>query len=1230
MALSSPTGQALPDDAARHSIRYRLDSTLFVEAAAGSGKTTALVSRIVEMLRCGACSLDSLAAITFTEAGALELKVRVRQALVALAETSRDAEEIERARAALDQLDEAAISTIHGFCQRLLAEHPIEAGLAPRIEILDEVQQSLAWREHWSSVLDRVGGDPGLRRLFSVAAVVGVTPIQLEALAKEAGDGWDRCGAVGPDTQAVTDAVGSAVERETAVVVHCLGRALALAAQCTDPEDKLFARLLTARDLHDRLMAAGRDEAAEVEAAEAAELAEAAEAAESAESAVTDERLFLLAVARPPFNVGQAGQRSAWACDIDDVRACLSEAQAAMERAVAAVCDAVLPALVATFDLIAREAAAARRLDGKLVFHDLLVLARDLLAGSPEVLERVRRKFRFVLIDEFQDTDPLQLEIAELIGRGFPTAGSAPATPTSAASPAGGAIDAGRLFFVGDPKQSIYRFRGADLAAYRLARDRLVESGPLPLTSNFRSVPGIAEFVNECFGVLMAEYSGLHAVRDEGAAHPPVRIVGGPLDPSMRRHEQRVVESDACAAVIERAVRSESWLVDEGGKTRPARMSDVAILVPRRTGLAELETALDARGIGYRVESASLIYRTQEVRDLLALCRSIDDPSDRIALLAALRSPAFGCGDDDLLAFKRQGGSWSIEEPVEAPGAEAVVDRGAAVVDDAIHVLAGYRSRRFELGAVGVLEEAVRDRRILQLAAGSPRARETWRRVRWLTERARAFVEGGGGGLREFADWVEEQLSEGLRSVESVLPEPDEDVVHILTVHAAKGLEYPITVLAGFGTSDDVPAGVGRKVFRDPGNAVQVRLNKRLETSGFASVKADDDALEREEAIRVLYVAATRARDHLVVCGHHVPPKGVGSSGTLGQRLYEVAQAALVRRPGLWEAIGSLDEGGEGAPDEGGDDTSGTTSGSQATSSQPAGASGSSLSSQPLQRALFDVTEVALLESGVVAQRPGRLPAASPDDWQKWHRDREQLLARITRRKSVRATEVAGLAGLTYAAGQHGHSDERQLEPDFQPEPEREAGKARRGRGGTQLGRAVHATLQSISLSLARQLAAGGSPSPELRALAGSEARAERIGDRTADVERLVLAALSSPSVRDAFTGGAPRREVYVATTVDGVVLDGYLDLCIEEDGGLTVVDYKTDTIRDRATIEAAAERYGLQAAAYALALRDATGLPVRRCVLVFLTPPNQPIEYEVPDLAAAVERVRAIVAGAA
>ncbi|HKH89053.1 MAG TPA: UvrD-helicase domain-containing protein, partial [Acidimicrobiales bacterium] len=884
MAGSAPNRTPLLDDAARHSIRYRLDSTLFVEAAAGSGKTTALVSRIVELLRCGAASLDSLAAITFTEAAALELKVRVRRALLALEETSRDAEEIERAGAALDRLDDSAISTIHGFCQRMLAEHPIEAGLAPRIEILDEVQQSLAWREQWSSVLDRVGEDAGLSRLFSLAALLGVTPAHLESLAKEVGEEWDHCGMVAPATPAVIAAVGAAVEHATAVVVDCLNRALALEGRCSDADDRLLGRLQTARDLRDRLTAV-----------------ESGAWAESADAAILDERLSVLAVPRAPFNVGHTGQQSSWACDIDEVRGCLTEAQAAMDRVVASICDVVLPALVAVFDVVAREAATARRLDGKLVFHDLLVLARDLLAGNPSVLEQARRRFRFVLIDEFQDTDPLQLEIAELLGRGHPVPASAPPDPE-----VDGPLDAGRLFFVGDPQQSIYRFRGADLAAYRLARGRLAETGPLPLTSNFRSVPGIAEFVNECFGALMAgSFSALHAVRERGAADPPVRILGGPLDPSLRRHEQRVVESEACAGVIDRAVRSEGWLVDDDGRPRPARLSDVAILVPRRTGLDEMEGALDATGIGYRVESASLVYRTQEVRDLLALCRSIDDPGDRVALLAALRSPAFGCGDDDLLAFRRQGGSWSVEEPTSL--ADGFWEGGAAVVTEALRRLAGYRSRRFELGPVGVLEEAVRDRRILQLAVGSPRARESWRRVRFLIERARAFVDGGGGGLRAFADWVDEQLSEGLRSVESVLPEPDEDVVHILTVHAAKGLEFPITVLAGFGTSDDVPAGVGRKVLRNPGG-VEVHLNKRLQTSGFPALKAVEDALDREEAIRVLYVAATRARDHLVVCGHHVVPRAPAAAGTLGQRLYEAAQDALSRLPGPWEAIGSPED----------------------------------------------------------------------------------------------------------------------------------------------------------------------------------------------------------------------------------------------------------------------------------------------------------------------------------
>jgi ATP-dependent helicase/nuclease subunit A len=1186
--VSAAPPDVLADAAARHTIEYRLDCTLFVEAGAGSGKTTALVARIVQMLRSGACSLDSLAAITFTEAAALELKVKVRESLTALAEHARPGAERDRVVEALDNLDDAAISTIHGFCRKLLADHPIEAGLPPHIEILDEVRQSLAWRRQWSLLLDRLGEDEGMRAMFGAAALVGVTPAHLELLAKEVGDEWHGCGRAAPDTGRVLDAVAAAVEGGTEAVVSSIGRALELASCCTDSDDWLLARLMLARDLRAQLLTAG---------------------GAGVEGIVAD-RLALLAARDPYLRASNVGQRPSWTCDIEDVRLCLAEAQDARDGVVAEVCNAVLPAIVATFDVAAREAAEARRAEGKLVFHDLLVLARDLLAGNPVVLADVRRRVKFLLIDEFQDTDPLQLEIAEQIA-------------SSGAAGRIGAPETGRLFLVGDPKQSIYRFRGADAEVYAAARQRLAPSGAVSLTSNFRSVPGILEFANECFAAMMGEgYSSLDPVRSAVAAGPAVHVVGGPLDAKLRRHDQRVAESEACAATIDQAVRTGPWLVGDGaGGSRPARMNDVAILVPRRTGLDELETALDAAAIGFRLESASLIYRTQEVRDLLALCKAIDDPGDRVALLATLRSPAFACRDDELFAFRAAGGAWSVEDPGE-------LGAGDDVVAQALAVLRGYRCRRFELGPVEILELAVRDRKLLQLAAGSPRERESWRRVRFLIERARAFVDAGGGGLREFAASIDEQLSEGLRPVESVLPEPDEDVVHILTVHAAKGLEFPITVLASFGTTDEIRNVPSRRVLRPPTGGVEVRLRKSLETAGFAGLEVAEDELERQEAVRVLYVAATRARDHLVVCGHHVPASS-GSGGTLGQRLFEAATAALARRPGPWEAVEFLE-----------DSYGGLVGLSRAVPPVDADGIGHHVS----QGSLFDLAAIGTAADVIVAHRAGRPPAASPDDWRAWRQERDELLARIARPRSVRATELAllaepgdvGTAGRHLGSGDPGDADwlassgeRHEYAGDAGRLMSPGGGTNVRRHGRTQLGRAVHATLRDIDIHLARAVAGGTPAGDGLRRLAEFQASAEGITGLAGDVERLVAAALSSPTVREAFATPNPHREVFVATTVDGVVLDGYVDLCFEHDDGLTVVDYKTDTVRDLGEIEAAAEHHCLQAAAYALALGEATNLPVHRCVLVFVSAPGRPIDFEVPHLGQTIERVRTLVVGA-
>ena len=230
----------------------------------------------------------------------------------------------------------------------------------------------------------------------------------------------------------------------------------------------------------------------------------------------------------------------------------------------------------------------------------------------------------------------------------------------------------------------------------------------------------------------------------------------------------------------------------------------------------------------------------------------------------------------------------------------------------------------------------------------------------------------------------------------------------------------------------------------------------------------------------------------------------------------------------------------------------------------------------------------------------------------------------------MRATEVAQLAGLRWSA--HLSLSDGELPSsaveigDGTDTPDR---AQPRGKGGTQLGRAVHGTLQRIGRETARRIGLGLAAGTELSEIAAAQARVEHIATRAVEVEALVAAALRSPTVKAAFAGERLRREIYVAAPVGGKVLDGYVDLCFEDGDGLTVVDYKTDAVRDLVEVEESSERYSLQAAAYALALHDATGLPIRRCVLVFLAPPGRPVEFEVPDLAAVIERVRAVVGAA-
>ncbi len=312
---------------------------------------------------------------------------------------------------------------------------------------------------------------------------------------------------------------------------------------------------------------------------------------------------------------------------------------------------------------------------------------------------------------------------------------------------------------------------------------------------------------------------------------------------------------------------NEQWSVgerqDDGTeKWRPPTWSDVAILLPARTSLPFLEQALERAEVPYRAETSSLVYGTREVRDLLVITRAVEDPTDALAVVAALRTPGFACGDDDLFTWrKRHGGSWDHQgPPPEGAPANHAVALGLAWIGE-LH------RQRLWLSPSQVLERIVRERRLMELAVVERRPRDLWRRLRFVLDQCRAWEEAGGVTLRQYLRWAEGQSAEGSRVVETVLPESDDEAVRILTVHGAKGLEFPIVVLSGL-TTEMRAFSRGVEVRFPPTAAWAVKLKKGVSTAEFELTEPLEVQMDHHERLRLLYVATTRARDHLVVSVH--------------------------------------------------------------------------------------------------------------------------------------------------------------------------------------------------------------------------------------------------------------------------------------------------------------------------------------------------------------------------
>ena len=626
------------DEKSRCIIRENLDNTLFVEASAGTGKTTSLVDRVVNLVATGRTTLDRLAAITFTESAAAELRDRIRERLELAAEDdTRSEEEQGRCLQGAADLDQAAIRTLHAFAAQLLHERPLEAGLPPAFETTDEIAAGIKFNEAWNSWLDSaLGEDSELADPLSIGLTLGMRLDQLKETARDFHRNytdlsrtdfghWDP--PADPGMQQVVDTT-SELERlcnysklgtGDLLYAHVQSKLPALRRLAEAPAGspaawRLLGRILPLRSGRGRMPDWDFDPLSGENACTALK-----EKLRGLDEAVNDELLL----AR---------------------RACL------------------LPVLDSLREF-ALNYAERRRSEGRAEFHDLLVWARDLLRDNLEVRDHFRNRFSHLLIDEAQDTDPIQTEIAMFLAESIEDATNGESRPTSwdQVTP-----ERGKLFVVGDPKQSIYRFRRADVAQMLRLQHQMELAGgsKVSLIQNFRSQQRLVSWVNHVFGKWMAPDDGKDDAVGSDFSQAGYEVMyprwqgdtGSPQQPQVWALGNeaagttvgsiRQQEAEDIAALLNQVV-SRGWQVlDEeathstGQETyRAASFSDICILMPRRTALGILERALETQNIPFRLESASLVFETQEIRDLLNCLRAIDNPANQVATVAALAFP---------------------------------------------------------------------------------------------------------------------------------------------------------------------------------------------------------------------------------------------------------------------------------------------------------------------------------------------------------------------------------------------------------------------------------------------------------------------------------------------------------------------------------------------------------------------------------------------------------------
>lgn len=1169
----------ISDADARRAIKEDLDTTLVVEAAAGTGKTTELVTRILETLATGRAAIGQIVAVTFTEKAAGELKLRLREAIEKRRARERAADTRARLEDALRSLEDAHVNTIHGFCAELLRERPVEAGVDPLFTVLTEAQAGRLYARAFRTWLQTALDDPpeGLRR-----ALRRVPQFGFDAGREDDGpiDRLRRAGWTLADWRSFTAPwQRPPFDRTRAIdaLIDQLHRTAALTESPVSDRDGLFADTDAVRRLSRQIQLEQSFGQSDHDGWEG-RLAHLA-------------RDYRLLHARKG-----SGARYSDTATRADVAAARERLVAALQQ-FAADADADLAACLqqelagATARYEALKVAA-----GALDFTDLLVRTRDLVAGNAAVRAHLQKKFVRIFVDEFQDTDSTQAEILLLLSADDPGVSRGELVRPKP----------GKLFIVGDPKQAIYRFRSADVGTYwRVTRQVMARGGRvLTLSTSYRSLPAIQRFVNAAFApemtandaTLQAPYVPLVPDRDDESSQPAIVALPVPRPYATRRYGGAAIERslpDAVGAFV-------AWLVDDrngwrvterspaGVETRvPIQPRHIAILFRRFTSWGTDTTrryldALDARGVPHLLVGGKAFHDREEIETMRAALAAIEWPDDELSIFATLKGSLFAIDDAHLLEYRHR---FKVLHPFRIPrvlggnsGEELELSGDPvahlAPIAGALRALQHlHRSRNYRPVAdtIGRLLENTRAHVGFILRPGGEQALAN---VLHVAELARQYEAGGGISFRGF---IEELREAGqAEAAEAPILEESSDGVRVLTAHKAKGLEFPIVILA------DLTCRMSRD-----GASRYLDASRNLcalKLAGWApwdlrEREAEEAARDAAEGVRLAYVAATRARDLLVVPALGDGPWKGGWLDPLNRAIYPpLDDRRRASRGPACPAFASKDSVLERPDDEP----------ARAETVAP----GWHVFAEGYGVAWWDPRALDLgakPPSGVrrddliVKDVPRAVVADGRTKYDAW---------KVSR---IETREAGATPTLTVATAREWTSEAREERaiPGVDDVSVLRVGDdlARGGRagGGAAFGALVHAVLARAPF---------GATQSQLETIAGVEARLlgadTRDGPEAAARASRVLAHALLRRAHAADARGRCRRECPVSLVMEGgTLVEGVVDLAFEDDEGWTVVDYKTDR-----EFEEAVEPYRRQVAFYALAIARATGRPATGVIL--------------------------------